>query len=353
MLGFVPYSFLEEHDIWYSDPGTIKERYGLEDLNSEEDIRQLEGEKGPEFMKEFGALPVAQSYTSKDTLKTLTGWNWVNIDRAVFNETPPPWGFSVVEGDFDEALIGEKLTEQGYAKSEYGSFTYYHINDDMQINMMSELGRMVLAQLNRVAVLDDTLVVAPATDIMAGVLDAMDGNAMTVIENTTCRALADSLGDVLMAVVTIPARIVQIVPPENIVGDVRFDFDIPDDWGTLHEYEMAALGYRAEGEKRFLEIALYYDDAGSAEADGAEIVKRMEGYILNTFVDNMENMPFTESYLPGKPEVHKYAGGAVLTVACELISEGRPGALFHMGGSGGGIRDMLFLAPDPSVYVKD
>jgi hypothetical protein len=113
-------------------------------------------------------------------LAPLTGWDWLKIDRAVFNETPPPWGFSVVEGDFNEALIGEKLTEQGYAKSEYGPYTYYHINDDMQINLESELGRMVLAQLNRVAVLDNTLVAAPDTGIMTGVLDAMTGDETSV-----------------------------------------------------------------------------------------------------------------------------------------------------------------------------
>jgi hypothetical protein len=354
MLGYVPYSVLEGDDIWFINLGKAKQIYGVEDVTSIKDAKALPDERRKalsDAMTETGGLFPA--WRSQEELLTVIGFDGLSPDRIINIGVIPPRNFSILEGNFNEELIAGKLIEQGYSKTDYGSYAYYGIREDFAISMTSPLSRLVMASMNQLAVFDDTIIASPATGYVTGIFDAMAGDTPSVIDNAACRALADSLGDVITAVVTIPARIVQIIPPENIIGDVRFDFGIPDDWGELHEYEMAALGYRAEGGKRFLEIALYYDNAGSAEADGAEIVKRMEGYILNTFIDNMENIPFTERYLPGEPEVRKYADGAVLTIACQLISEGRLGASFHMGGIGGGIRDMLFLASDPSVYVKD
>jgi hypothetical protein len=346
MLGFVPYSFLEDHDIWYTAPGTVKERYGLEDLNSEEDIRQLEGEKGPEFLDAFGALPAAQSYTQKYWLESLTGWNWVNINRAVFNEIPPPWGFSVVEGDFDEALIGERLTEQGYTKSEYGSYTYYHINDDMQINIRSELGRMVLAQLNRVAVLDDTLVVAPATGIMTGVLDTMTGDSESVNDTDSGRAIADSLGEVQGAVLITANRVFQLDP------DTTPSFSLPAaaSWGTLHDYSLFGTGYLDDGSERYWIISLYYDDKESAVADAGELVSRLKSYSFNTHLEQAENVPLTSKYEVGEPIIREYADGATLTVSCRYLPETTgSGSIFTLVVPG---RDLLFLAPDPSFLLS-
>jgi len=345
MLGYVPYAFLEERDIWYTDPGTVKERCGLEDLNSVEDIRQLEGEKGPEFLDAFGALPVAQSYTQKYWLEPLIGWNWVNIDRAVFNEMPPPWGFSIVEGDFDEALIGEKLTEQGYAKSEYGSYTYYHINDDMQINLGSELGRMVLAQLNRVAVLDNTLVVAPATGIMTGVLDAMMGDVTRVIDIPACKAVADSLGEVQGAMLIAPDRVLQLDPDTT----PTFDLSAAANWGTLHDYSMFGTGYLDNGLERYWIISLYYNDKEAAAADSGELVSRLKSYSFNTHLEQAENVPLTSKYEVGEPVVREYADGVTLTVSCRYLPETKgSGSLFTLVVP---VRDLLFLAPDPTPCV--
>jgi hypothetical protein len=352
MLGYIPFSFLEEDDVWFINFGKAKQIYGGEDVNTIEEYKDLPDERRKALsnaMMETGGL--FPNWRSQEELSSVVGFDGLTPDRIINIGVVPPRNFSILEGNFDEELITGKLTEQGYSKTNYGSYPYYVIGEDFNISLSSPLGRLVMASMNRLAVLNDTIVASPATEYVTGIFDAMAGDTPSVIDNPACRALADSLGDVLTAVVTIPARIVQIIPPENIVGDVSFDFDIPDDWGTLHEYDMAALGYRAEGEKRFLVIALYYNDAGSAEADGAEIVKRMETYTLGTWLTNMDNMPFTEKYIPGEPVIKRYPGGVVLTIACQLIPEERLGASFHMGGIGGGIRDMLFLAPDPTTYI--
>ena len=125
---------------------------------------------------------------------------------------------------------------------------------------------------------------------------------------------------------------------------------------TIYCLPAVGINDKGSGNKRwrFLEIALYYEDEKAAETDGAEIMKRMQSYIIGTWQPNMDNTPFTDLYLPGDPEIYKYSDGVVLKVPCQLIPEERRGVSFHMGGIGlSAVRDLLFLAPDPSVYVAE
>ncbi|HEY98602.1 MAG TPA: hypothetical protein G4O16_10545, partial [Dehalococcoidia bacterium] len=41
MLGYVPYSFLEENEVWFINFGKAKEMYKIEDITSIEDAKNL------------------------------------------------------------------------------------------------------------------------------------------------------------------------------------------------------------------------------------------------------------------------------------------------------------------------
>jgi hypothetical protein len=348
MLGYVPYSSLEESEVWFINFGKAKGMYGVEDIKSIEEAKQLPDDRMEAIRNALtetgGIIPI---WRSKE-LSPVIGFDGLTLDRIIHIGVIPPKESSIVEGNFEEELITDLLTGQGYTKTDYGSYSYYGIRGDYAIDVTHPIARMVLATMNRLAVLDDMIIVSPATEYVTGVFDAMAGDTPSITDNTACRALADSLGDVLMAVVTTPARVVFTFP--GMEEQLKFDFTIPNNWGLLHQYDMAALGYKADGEKRFLVIALYYADEEEARANGAEIVKRMGDYILGTYHERMENTPFTEQYQPGEPVVQQYPEGFVLTIECELIPEGRLGATFHMGAPGVP-RDMLFLVPDPSLYI--
>lgn len=121
---------------------------------------------------------------------------------------------------------------------------------------------------------------------------------------------------------------------------------------------MAALGYKAEGEQRFLVISLYYKDEETATADGAEIVKRMAGYPFGTwnpgYIPGSSSVslfiPFTDRYNISEPVVRQYPNGFVLTIDCQAITDVAIGLPFYMG-MGFFLRDLLFLAPDLSLYI--
>lgn len=368
MLGYIPASVFEEHDLWFGNAGLVKRLYGLEDIRSindfiawSEELKKQAGENWPEELVEktggsFSEAGLTGLIIARwPELYSLVGFDVMSVDRAIYGDVIPPHGFYVLEGDFDEAVIGQKLIEQGYKETDYGDCSYYGIRGDFDIDMKNPLGQLVLASMNRVAVLDDFIILSPVTSEVTGVFDAMAGDVPSVIDNDACRALAESLGEVLMATLTTAERVIysDLYDQGNQPG--MLGANTLDDWGTLRGYEAAAIGYRSDGDKRFIDIALYYDDAGDAEADGREIIKRMASYtmggVLTDGLPDADDMAFITWWQPGEPVVTECAGGAVLKISCSSISEKPRWVSMIIGTSALTFRDALFLAPDPSIYV--
>jgi hypothetical protein len=355
MLGYVSYSFFEEHDIWFGNPGETKEMYGLEDPVSygeiKEILKRIPEEQQQQFISDLSAALITLPTWNRPDAATLTGFDVMAANRLLCGGAVPPRGYFILEGTFDEELIDHKLTEQGYTKTDYGQHSYYRIRNDFEIDLMHPLSRIALASMNRVAVLDNTIITSPVAADITRIFDTIDGDTPSVIDNAICRSLADSLGDVLNATLTTPERIVysDLYTHEEIP---KFDFTLPIDWGILRGFRMAALGCHAEGDIRFFDIALFYDDEADAAADGQEIIKRMSGYTLNTWSQAPKKEPFIDWYQPGEPVVTRYVDGAVLTIACRILPrEERYGISMVTGGVGMPFRDLLFLTTDPSRHI--
>ncbi len=369
MLGYVPYSVFEEHDVWFGNAELVKNINGLEDFNSieeaiawMEEMKKQAGEDWPEevLKKTWGGVSEAGlsglTIARWPELYGLVGFDVMSVDRAVYGDMIPPHSFSILEGDFDEAVIGQKLTELGYTKTDYGEYSYYGIRSDFEMDMMNPLAQLVMGSMNRVAVLDNTIFLSPQTDDITGVFDTIVGDVPSVIDNAACRALADSLGDVLSATMTTPERIIysDLYTQEELP---KFDFSLPPDWGVLQGYRMAAIGYRAEGENRFFDIALYYQDKETARADGKEIVRRIQTYKMGTYMGGMikpdDSFMLANWWQTGEPVVTEYGRGAVLKISCYTVGEIPRWVSSFMGSSGIPFRDLLFLAPDPATYIGE
>jgi hypothetical protein len=359
MLGYVPFHIAVNYDIFFGDPQQAKKLNGLEDLNTfqgaEDIIRELPEEQGTQFLQDWGSAAKFDSRWNLPDFASLTGIDIMTFNQVICSNIIPPNGFYILKGNFDEALIGQKLTEQGYTKTKYGQHSYYSIRDDYEIDIRNPLVRIVLAGMNRVAVMDDFIITSPVKADITGIFDTMDGNSPSVLDNEMCRALADSMGDVLAAAITTPERIIFTDLAGKQERPTMFDFTIPANWGTLQGYEMAALGYRANGDERYLDIALYYGDKETAEADGQEIVKRIQSYEVGTYIVGTqqldEPMMFTDWWQPGESEVKKYGEGVILKISCKSISERPRWISSFIGSEGMPLRDLLFLAPDPSPYI--
>ncbi|MFA5309536.1 MAG: hypothetical protein WC370_08665 [Dehalococcoidales bacterium] len=351
-LTMVPFSLFEKYDVYYANPGLVKELNGITGVNSLEDYYQLTAEKRAQFDEGWRETSsVFPSWHNKaDQIETLAGFSTFAFDRVVLIDSAPPHLTYIAFGNFNEGLIAGKLAEQGYTEMTYGEHTYYAKGDDFQIDIINPLGRIVKAGMNRVAVLDGILILSPTTEDVTAILDTIDGKSPSVMGNAEYKALAESLGNPLAAALTAPERI--ITTEEIQENSSAMKFTMPDGWGQLHGYGTAALGYRADGETRYFDIALYYTDKAAAEADGQEIIKRMGNYSSSLALSG-DNVPFSDVFQPGEPVVQTITGGAVLKISCEINTEQQTGIMLQLGGNGFTMRDLIFLAVNPEEYETD
>jgi hypothetical protein len=352
MFDLVPYFFLKEHDIWFGDPGKAKEIYGFGNIESEEAYSKLSDDERRQMAADLRG--VIQPGWRWPDLAALTGYDYMRVESLILAGPPPPWKISISRGDFDDVSIGQKLTEEGYEKKTYGAYTYYSQFDDFQILPTSPISSLVMADFNRIAVLHDSFITAPATGILTAIVDTMANESDSVTDNAACRALAESLGEVLSGGFIAPERVIDPAPghSENLP---LFDFAIPDDWGLLHQYEMVGAGYKDDGRERFWVISLYYANGNNAQEDAERLAKRMSSYEFNTQYRDRSSAsfkvtPLAERFDVGAPLVRTFANGATVTVECHYKEETANSAWLQPTYM---LRDLLFLAPDPKPYVEE
>jgi hypothetical protein len=348
MLGFIPYSFLEEYDIWYGDPNTIKNRYGLDEFKSIADTGNLTPEERRNVVSQIGEVPVPYFSNNYFQIASLIGWDGFMVDRAVFHETPLPWGFSVAEGNFEESIIIDKLLQQDYQKAEYGSHSYYWKNEDMEIDILSDVGKQVMAQLNRVALIDNVIITAPATEILTPLLDTMKGGGLSIVDNAAGMAIANSMGDIQGCVLLTPTRLLKVSPGSDAPV---FDLPAAENWGMLHKYSLLGIGYRNDRQERDWVISLYFPDKDDAASDAVELKTRLDNYIFNTHLEQAERTPLTSKFAIDEPVVKEYEEGATLTISCRYLPEtAGSDSLFTLIIQ---TRDLLFLVNDASPYLVE
>ena len=358
MLGDIPASYFDENNLAYGAPGEARELYGLGGITSLEEYGEtmqeayLEGLQGDSSMWKVNSVGGAVTPLRRFDiykLDDILGINFLNIDRAVYNAFPAPHTFAVYEGTFDSDLIQNKLIEQGYQETDYGDYSYFWKYDDFHQDLQSEIGN-VLSNFNRIMVTDSLLITAPSTGLMTGLLDAIGEETPNLSELPSCRALADTLGDVLFA--TIMKRDNVPNPSSSKLVEDGFDLPAARNWDPLHLYEAAAIAFRDDGNERFFDVALYYSSQSDAEADADNLASRLESYVFFTY-NNSPDFNLTDIFEVGEPVVKAYDGGATLTVSCRYRDDyndkqGRFIPYFFALGS-----DLLFFAPDAVQYLTD
>jgi len=351
MFELVPYSFLSEHDIWFGNPGQARQIYGYSSIDSLEKFNNLSQDQRRQMAADLRGI--IQSGWRWPDLLPLTGYDEMKVDSLILSGSPPPWRFSISEGDIDTSVIEQKLMELGYEKKTYGSNSYFSHFDDFQLELSDPVSSLEMADLNRVALLENKMIAAPATGILTAILDTLAYHSDTVIDNAACRALAVSLGDVVSGGYIAPERIIDPAPGHSHNLPL-FDFLIPEDWGLLHRYEMVGTGYKDDGRERSWVLSLYYTNGTDASADAAKLAKRMASYEFHTQYKDSKSSAreieiLSDLFDVGSPMVRSFGNAATLTVECRYKPE-TPGSAWL--GPTYTLRDLLFLAPDPAPYVK-
>lgn len=201
-----------------------------------------------------------------------------------------------VEGEFDAAGVHEKLLALGYQERQAAGRTYHAIGEDFETSLRSPV-RFAFGTMNRAYLDDNTLVAAPATEMVEDILETWSGRRPSLGDDPAFASVARALGDPLSAAVlprTVAldvsgveyARSMWVWPTVAREGSHTTSTDTPrhqlrkqDGWGTLRQWQAVGVGYsRTEDGRPWYTFALYYPERHAAAADAEELRHRMESY---------------------------------------------------------------------------
>ena len=168
-LAQVPLAFSNQRII-FADFATSRTITGLEGL------RSGVGERGTDTQRLYEGVPAMPSelQTYVVTLREHTGLELSLSDLGIWGiRTPEVTGstFLLFQGRHPNDTLGEKLLALDYQLAEHRDTPYYRLNEDYVMDVRHPL-RTTALLLNRVALVDNWLMAAPATSNMELLIDA-------------------------------------------------------------------------------------------------------------------------------------------------------------------------------------
>lgn len=330
ILGKIPLS-LKEQGIWFGNRNGALEAAGIPVFTSVAELQALSQSE-----REAYSLALADVVLSPDLVGSMRSElrEWIDVfgidpfsvSLAVSTGATSayPLGPIYLEGSFDQADISQKLADLGYTEMEAGGENYFSTRGDYQADLRDPEARLALNKLNRVFVSEGTIVTAPATELVAGFLETWSGDEPALSFDAPLVGLLGSIGDFLS---------VGVLDRQTVLepyGADPLEYTKPDNWGTLHEWQLFAAAYNASDEGRALTLGLFYTDAGDASADADELVERMRSYTTNVaerypqataLVDAWPDRPLDQMCTEITSTIEPTSEGSVLVVKCPLSED--------------------------------
>jgi hypothetical protein len=307
MLSSIPSNLATSYVLWFSNMARIKYLAGVEPNIDVNDFVNKTTEKEVYRLR----MNLMAGYTLSDFSGGSHLEQWQDtFGFNAFDTSQEIWGmkliqpeesssvFSVMKGNFDKNNIVGKLNNLGYQPKAYGSLEYYSIRADNQVDLKSsQAANIAMAYLNRVMVEEREIIAAPADDIVFSVIKSRSDKQKSLKDSLAYTRVAESLGDVLGAA---------LVPQSLLRSE-----NMSSDWGKLHKYDLAGIGYQVEGEDCELVIILHYPDK-SAVGDVDEMTRRMAEYAVTA--GNMKTPLLSDLFNIGNPKAIVFGPDSILKV---------------------------------------
>jgi hypothetical protein len=365
LLGYVPDTQTYRDFLSYGDPALWIESWGIDGFESVQDIERRRNEDSIAWPATAWVMPrqtsapnaIGLDYLITDQMRPYWGIDFLNLDRFIEAGNPPEV-LTLMETSASNDAIAAALTNSEYTESALGDATLYSRNDDYAIDMAGD-GPMLsrLGALNRVALLDDVVIVGRATAIAESAVDAVTGDVTSLAENAVFRAGALAVsdptyageGDLVGALFMGQAQPLDVreilgsrATPEQVNALLeRFDFGTP-----LPLYHLAVFGTRSRENDSQLLLALVFPPGVDAQAATDIVLMRMKQYeSLRT------RQPLTELFAERGVEVEWGRGVDIEGVPVALISLSAANPTFEETGSG--MRNTAMFSWMDMVYARD
>ena len=265
-------------------------------------------------------------------LRELLGMDLLASDFGIWawepGNTSPK--FFLNRGGFEEERVIRGLLDMEYMEADYSGTLNYALGEDFKWSIRNPLGAMGVS-LNRVAVVGDWILAAPATGILEELIDLQTGSAgESLWDSEPHRVLVDSFdGRPVGGAFVTPKWIMENWNTVNTGPVERLDKYMagPDQWGRLSLYSLAFIGYVISGEADEIVVALFYPDPDAASADAAELERRWNSFHYDPLGRGLvgapehDDVPLTGSCAPFSTTVIQKPEHSVLVGTCPVIRD--------------------------------
>ena len=265
-------------------------------------------------------------------VRELLGMDMLASDFGIWawepkNKSPK---FFLNKGAFDGERVVRGLLDSDYVEMEHSGTPYYSLGDDFKRSIRNPLGAIGVC-LNRVAVVGDWLVAAPATGIVEELINLQTGRPGTSLwDSQPHRMLVDAVdGHPVGGAFVTPKWVMENWNTVNSGPVERLDKYLsgPAQWGRLSSYSLALIGYGLRGEADEIFVALFYPNPEAAAADTAELERRWNsfhydplGWVLIGAPEH-DDVPLTGSCAPFSTTVIQNPEHSVLVGTCPVIRD--------------------------------
>lgn len=259
-------------------------------------------------------------YLLVEDMRAFYGFSFFDAERFV-EAGMPPGNFTVVETSADPAQIDKALLATGYKTTSIANGTLYSIREDNAIDLRSPTKVGQLGQLNRIALLDHTLVIGRATALVNQVVATAQGRGANLADDPIYHALAKALAA--------PA----LMPFGQVVGVILIGQPLADDplvmldqgneaaLAQLDAYAQAplqpylALGFATQrlGDATYLTLAVVFPST----VDGASTAALL-GERLSTYISVATDRPLQERWSLAETTTVEAAGLSVALVTMQV-----------------------------------
>ena len=347
-LSLIPASF-KDKGVWYGDLGRALEMAGVQQPRSWDDLADRDARDAYNEARRGIVMAPALlgNVYSQPSWGDVFGFNGYEVTRAVSlgDSFLAPSTFSssaYLEGDFDDAVIRQKLQGLGYEEIEASGLTYFSKGKDNEWPSLSGPDGFALGDMNRVYVSGTSMIAARNTEFITAMLATWANESPSLAEDDAFSGLANALGDPLSAGLFTRETILTYEPA---LTDLT-RYEKPEEWSTLHEWSDMGAGYGRGEEGEWWVMSLFYPDPDAASADADELINRMWGY------DSARTELGERSLLPQQPidqacseltaETRQHEDGSILSIRCTMMEDGETAlTALHLVE----FRDLAFLLP--------
>ncbi len=331
-LSYVPIEFSNERILFSDYAGAYAARVGFDESNpvSYEEITRLAGqyyEEHDRYLLEGIVVPYPFPSIGQMFFALATTPYYFTFDLGIWR----PWRgpstartFIAVKGRFPQHLESETLPDLEYTNQNHNGVSYHRLHDDFTAPLDHKLRNFALP-INRIALVGNLLLAAPATGIMADLIDVRQGRSSSLADSQPHRALALVASEGLLSgefdtLQSVDRWFGSLTPTVTAtIANER------QDWDVMSPHLVSLRGLRIkEGVEEFV-VALYYADNAAAAGDAKALQQRWESptaYIPQGRLPNDARYPVSRACAPLSTKVIEEEDYSILLGACPVRPTG-------------------------------